>query len=211
MKKPRALFLGGVTLLVIGVGIWVGWTAPFFGSSAAPEAAGIVFDDPQKIDTVQLIDHKGKDFDVDRLQNRWSLIYFGFTNCPDLCPLALTHFAKLDEELGIEPTPPIQYIFVSVDPDRDTPDRLGAYVEFFLPELIGVTGNSVDLNNFASQLAVGFKAHSDEGENYPVDHSNAILLVNPAAEFQAVFTAPHTAKRLAADFRAIQKWYLDSG
>ena len=203
--------LVGVAVLVIGVGIWVGWTTPFFGSSAAPEAAGIVFDDPQKIDTVQLVDHAGEEFDVGRLQNRWSLIYFGFTNCPDLCPLTLTQFAKLDEELGIEPTPPIQYIFVSVDPDRDTPDRLGAYVEFFLPELIGVTGNSADLEKFARQLAVGFKAHSDQGENYPVDHSNAILLVNPAAEFQAVLTAPHTTERLAADFRAIQKWYLNSG
>ena len=211
MKKPRALLLVGVAVFVIGVGIWVGWTIPFFGSSAPPEAAGIVFDDPQKIDTVQLVDHAGEEFDVERLQNRWSLIYFGFTNCPDLCPLTLTQFAKLDEELGIEPTPPIQYIFVSVDPDRDTPDRLGAYVEFFLPELIGVTGNSADLEKFASQLAVGFKAHSDEGENYPVDHSNAILLVNPAAEFQAVLTAPHTTERLAADFRAIQKWYLNSG
>ena len=211
MKYPRALLLVGVAVLVIGVGIWVGWTTPFFGSSAAPEAVGIVFDDPQKIDTVQLVDHRGEEFDVERLQNRWSLIYFGFTNCPDLCPLTLTQFAKVDEELGTEPTPPIQYIFVSVDPDRDTPDQLGAYVEFFLPELIGVTGNSVDLENFASQLAVGFKAHSDKGENYPVDHSNAILLVNPAAEFQAVLTAPHTAERLAADFRAIQKWYLNSG
>ena len=211
MKKPPTLLLVGVAVLVIGAGIWVGWTTPFFGSSAAPEAAGIVFDDPQKIDTVQLVDHRGEEFDVERLQNRWSLIYFGFTNCPDLCPLTLTQFAKVDEELGTEPTPPIQYIFVSVDPDRDTPDQLGAYVEFFLPELIGVTGNSVDLENFASQLAVGFKAHSDKGENYPVDHSNAILLVNPAAEFQAVLTAPHTAERLAADFRAIQKWYLNSG
>ena len=165
MKKPRALLLVGVAVFVIGVGIWVGWTTPFFGSSAAPEAAGIVFDDPQKIDTVQLVDHRGEEFDVERLQNRWSLIYFGFTNCPDLCPLTLTQFAKLDEELGIEPTPPIQYIFVSVDPDRDTPDRLGAYVEFFLPELIGVTGNSADLEKFASQLAVGVKTHSDEGEN----------------------------------------------
>ena len=191
MKKPRALLLVGVAVLVIGVGIWVGWPPPIFGNSAAPEAAVIVFDDPQKIDTVQLVDQRGEEFDVERLQNRWSLIYFGFTNCPDLCPLTLTQFAKLDEELGIEPIPPIQYIFVSVDPDRDTPDQLGAYVEFFLPELIGVTGNSVDLENFASQLAVGFKAHSDKGENYPVDHSNAILLVNPAAEFQAVLTAPH--------------------
>ena len=211
MKNLRALLLVGVAVLVIGVGIWVGWTTPFFGSSAAPEAAGIVFDDPQKIDTVQLIDHRGEEFDIERLQNRWSLIYFGFTNCPDLCPLTLTQFAKLDEELGAEPTPPIQYIFVSVDPDRDTPDRIRAYVEFFLPELIGVTGNSADLENLASQLAVGFKAHSDEGENYPVDHSNAILLINPAAEFQAVLTAPHTTERLAADFRAIQKWYLNSG
>ena len=211
MKNLRALLLVGVAVLVIGVGIWVGWTTPFLGSSAAPEAAGIVFDDPQKIVTVQLVDHRGEEFGVERLQNRWSLIYFGFTNCPDLCPLTLTQFAKLDEELGIEPTPPIQYIFISVDPDRDTPDRLGAYVEFFLPELIGVTGKSVDLEKFASQLAVGFKAHSDQGENYPVDHSNAILLVNPAAEFQAVLTAPHTTERLAADFRAIQKWYLNSG
>ena len=152
MKKPRAFLLVGVAVLVIGVGIWVGWTTPFFGSSAAPEAAGIVFDDPQKIDTVQLVDHKGEEFDVERLQNRWSLIYFGFTNCPDLCPLTLTQFAKLDEELGIEPTPPIQYIFVSVDPDRDTPDRLGAYVEFFLPELIGVTGNSADLEKFCESV-----------------------------------------------------------
>jgi cytochrome oxidase Cu insertion factor (SCO1/SenC/PrrC family) len=60
-------------------------------------------------------------------------------------------------------------------------------------------------------LAVGFKVHSDEGENYPVDHSNAILLVNPAAKFQAVFTAPHKADRMAADFRAIEEWYLNSG
>jgi protein SCO1/2 len=211
MKKSRTFFLAGVAVLVIGVGIWIGWASPFFGSSKAPEAAGIVFDDPRQIDAVQLIDHNGKEFNVERLQNRWSLIYFGFSNCPDLCPMALTQFTKLDEELGTEFASPIQYIFVSVDPDRDTPDQLGAYVEYFLPGLIGVTGNNVELSNFANQLAVGFKVHSEEGDNYPVDHSNAILLVNPAAEFQAVFTAPHKADRMAADFRAIEEWYLNSG
>ena len=211
MKKSRGLLLASVAALVLGAGVWVGWMAPFFGSSPAPKANGIVFDEPRPIDGFQLIDHKGRNFDAERLRNHWSLIYFGFTNCPDLCPMALAQFAQLDEELGVEPVPPLQYVFVSVDPDRDAPDRLGPPVGFFLPELIGVTGNKAELDNFASQLAVGFKVHSGAGDNYPVDHSNAILLINPAGEFQAVLTAPHTAEQLAADFRAIHKWYQDSG
>lgn len=200
----------GIAALVLGVGVWVGWTATFLGSSPAPKANGIVFDDPRPIGGFQLTDHKGRVFDAERLRNYWSLIYFGFTHCPDLCPMTLAQFVQLDEEVGLESVPPIQYIFVSVDPDRDSPDQLGPYVEFFSPELTGVTGNEVELNNLASQLAVGFKVHSDAGDNYPVDHSNAILLINPAGEFQAVFTAPHTAEQLAADFRAIHKWHQDS-
>ena len=96
--------LASAAVLVITVGVWIGWAAPFFGNSEAPKANGIVFDDPQQISDFQLVDHKGVNFDISRLQNHWSLIYFGFTSCPDYCPMTLAQFAQVNEELGIAST-----------------------------------------------------------------------------------------------------------
>ena len=97
MKKSQLLLIS-LAALVLGVGVWTGWTVPFFGNSPAPKANGIVFDDPRPIVAFQLTDHKGRVFDAERLRNYWSLIYFGFTHCPDLCPMTLAKFAQLDEQ-----------------------------------------------------------------------------------------------------------------
>ncbi len=209
MYKSQKFILILVAISVTGCGVWVGWTASMFGGSPTPKANGIIFNESRSIDGFQLTDHYGKMFDNERLKNQWSLIYFGYTNCPDFCPMALAQFALLNQELASD-AHSLQYIFVSVDPYRDTLDRLKQYVEFFFPELIGVTGSESQLKKFSTQLAVAFNVANTERKDYPVDHSNTILLVNPNGEFQAVFTAPHKAQRLATDFQAIQDWYSDS-
>ena len=125
----------------------------------------------------KLVDHDDLTFDLERLQGYWSLVYFGYSHCPDLCPMALSQLGQMSKNFQNKGGVSVQYIFVSVDPDRDTVDKLKSYVEFFSPDLLGVTGSTEQLEKLSSQLAIGFEVHPKTDANYLVDHSNTILFV----------------------------------
>ena len=209
MKKIRSNAIVPIAILTLAFGIWVGWKAPIMIGQSIPKANGIVFANAKPIADFELVDHHGVAFDLNRLLGYWSLIYFGYTYCPDLCPMALSQLGQMSKEFQIKRGASLQYIFVSVDPDRDTVNKLESYVKFFSPDMIGLTGSIEQLEKLASPLAVRFRLQSRRDTNYLVDHSNTILLINPTGEFQAIFSAPHTAVRLAADMRAINEWHLD--
>ncbi|UCE88723.1 MAG: SCO family protein, partial [Pseudomonadota bacterium] len=101
-----------------------------------------------------------------------------------------------------------QMVFVSVDPDRDSPDKLKAYATYFNPEFIGVTGKPEQIDRLTGQLGIlyGFE-DPDENENYAVNHSSQVLLVDPQARLRAVFSPPHEVQRVRSDFLAILDFY----
>ena len=140
-------------------------------------------------------------FDNESLTGRWSLVFFGFTRCPDICPLTLQLLADARAQLdtrgsgGVSP----QIVLVSVDPTFDTPDRLAAYAAHFGDDVIGVTADDDSLAAFAQQLGVLYQ-RVDLGEGaYTLDHSGAVLLIDPDGAWRAVFSPPLVRDTLVAD------------
>ena len=173
-------------------------------SSKSPEYS-TVLTKPIKLDEFLLTADDDSVFSNQSLKDKWSLLFFGYTHCPDVCPLTLHQLAQANKELAdkLDSTPDI--IMVSVDPDRDTSEILQKYVRSFGENVSGVTGKNEELDKLTSQLGIFYNANKHEGENYSVNHSAAVILINKNAEFHAVFSAPHSIENFVSDLPLILK------
>jgi len=153
----------------------------------------------------ELADQAGQPFGRDRLRGHWTLIFFGFTNCPDVCPTTLATLADVRRQLADLPAadqPAV--VLVSVDPARDTPEALGRYVAHFDPRFLGVTGPPASLEVLTRDLGVAFSIGTPTADgSYSVDHTAAIFLIDPDAAFAGVFGSPQVADAIARDYRSI--------
>ena len=201
----------GACACALGLGVWIGSQSSWFIDRAAPIANGLVFENPRPISTFRLIDFDQGTFSVDQLKDRWAFIYFGYSACGQVCTETLTELKRLILALSsLDNALPIQVVFVTVDPGRDSTSRLKTYLREFDSTFIGITGDINTLAFFAAELAAPFTLGPDSGESYALDHSNSIMLINPSAALQAVLAPPHDAQRLQADFGAIVRWWQTS-
>lgn len=153
---------------------------------------------------IEFIDHEGKIFGPDRLQGHWSLLFFGFTSCPDVCPATLSILAQAEKMLADLPAARRpQVILVSVDPQRDTPAQLSAYVKFFSPTFTGITAAQEVVHDFARRLGVPVAITPLEDGSYTVDHGAAIFVIDPNGTLRALSSTPHSAQLIADDYRRI--------
>lgn len=164
--------------------------------------------EPRVIAEFELLDHDGRPFTLQRLHGHWSLLFFGFTNCPDVCPSALYDLNRVSEQLPRPPggaEPPHQVVFISVDPERDTPEVLARYVAHFNPEFTGVSGSHEQLAALSAQLGIGYQVeeHPPGAERYGVVHSSSVVLTDPAGHLRGAFTAPLDAAAMARDLAAL--------
>lgn len=153
-----------------------------------------------------LTDQQGERFDNQRLQGKWTLLSFGYTHCPDVCPTTLAILAQVDQRLNqAAATLPHQIGFVSVDPARDTPERLAEYVAYFDPGFLGVTGSDAALRSFTRPLGILYeKVETKESAmDYVMDHSASVVLLDPQGRYRALFSPPHDAEIMAQDILAI--------
>ena len=153
-----------------------------------------------------LIDHNGSTFTRESLKGSWSLLFFGFTHCPDVCPATMQSLAVAREKLAAQgraaATLP-RIILISVDPERDDAEVLKSYVSYFGQDIIGLTGDLSELQKLTKRLGIFFaKSPGDDG-GYNVDHSAAVLVINPFAEFHALFSAPQSVEKLLHDLPLI--------
>lgn len=158
----------------------------------------------------QLVDHRGERFDNQRFDGHWTWVFFGYTHCPDACPTALAVLNAAAEDLQKKaPALPLQVLMVSVDPARDTPERLAAYVPYFNPNFIGATGSAEELATLTRDLGIVYVINKPApgSSGYLVDHSTAILLINPKGQLQAIFGQPHTPQSMIDDLLKIQGHY----
>ena len=171
--------------------------------------AGTYLNPAKELQAIALIDHNNNAFTNAQLQGKWSFIFFGYTNCPDICPTTLGDLNRVANMLDKFNTNPfeVQYLFISVDPERDTPERLKEYVKYFNPGFIGVTGTKTALDDFTRQLSTAyfFEKKDATDTSYIVNHSSAILLLNPQGSLQALFSVPHDARNIAQDFLTLVK------
>lgn len=169
--------IGGLTLLINSGNSSDNQTPPTLDT-------GYVFPAPKPLPPFKLTDQHGQTFDNQRLIGKWSLIFLGYTSCPDICPTTMSKLAAAYPELNQENS--LQVIFLSVDPARDTPTRLAQYAAFFNPEFLAITGEHSELYSLTRSLGMVYTMVGD-GPDYQVDHSASIVVISPKGERYAVF------------------------
>lgn len=204
-RNPTFLIAAAVGIVAIAGGMLLARSLMEVGSGAQPAVVkATVLTPARPLPEIALIDQAGAEFDGSRLKNRWSLLFFGFTRCPDVCPTTLGMLAQVAKSLAdLPPGERPQIVLVSVDPQRDTPQQLAAYVRFFDPSFTGVTGTQHAIDSFTRALGVPVAISKTGNGDYTVDHSAAIFLIDPQGALRALFSTPHESAVIAADYRRI--------
>ena len=209
-----SIMMTAVALAAMLAGVWLADIYRERDSRAVllPNQVITLFPDPKPLTAFALTDHKNRVFDLASLKGKWSFLFFGFTHCPDVCPMTLAVLARARDSIakhtaGAED---IQFVFISVDPNRDTVSKLGQYVDYFDTTFLGVTGDNAQIGSLAGQLGAAYQVEIKPGlENYPVYHSAAVFLLDPRARYHAVFTPPHDAEAISKRFKVVRE--LEAG
>jgi protein SCO1 len=174
------------------------WVARQVDSSAPQLASGTWFPAARQVGAFSLTSHTGAAFGAADLAGHPTLVFFGFTHCPDVCPTTLVKLAAVKRTGAL---PDLRVLFVSVDPGRDTPAVLAAYVHAFDPDFIGATAAPAEIARIAQKFGVAVARVDLPGGDYTMDHSAAVFLLDRRGEIVAVFTPPFEVAPLAADLR----------
>lgn len=163
----------------------------------------IVLDQPRIFSDFELIDHRGETFNIARMQDVWTIVFFGFTHCPDICPTTLAVLNDMYSKMKDSEKEQLQIVMISLDSERDTVEKLAEYVPYFNEEFIGVTGNKHLIHRLTAEINIAYNKVSLEGEDYTVDHSTQLVLINPKGHYHGFFRAPHSETMLRSTWRSI--------
>jgi len=193
MRLPRfalpAALLGG--LAILGAGVLIGLEHRDRPRGAAGTLLASAIGGP-----FRLVDQNGKTVTDADLKGKWSLIYFGYTHCPDACPTALNDIAIALDELGPKRAA-VRPVFITVDPERDTPEVLKAYVTAFDAPILALTGTPEEVAQAAKGYRVYYAKHPEAGGDYSMDHSSVIYVMDPQGRFTASFTQENSPEEIA--------------
>lgn len=198
----RPLLIGVVAIVAFAVGVSLarGCRGP---ASDAPEHA-TEFAEPRALPSLALIDQDGQPLDAGFFRRGWTLVFFGFTRCPDVCPTTLATLARTQGALAdLPPSARPRVLLISVDPEHDDPPRLAAYVRFFDPAFLAATGDPAAIAGVAAGFGVPYAKVALGADAYTVDHGAGVFFVAPDG-IVAYSSAPHDAEVLARDFRRIR-------
>jgi len=203
MPKSRAPLLAGIAIVAILGGAM---SAQFMHRTDLPDiklSNGTLLP-PRAIPEFQLLDASDQTITRAQLMGHWSLLFFGYTSCPDVCPTTLTTLAQVQKQLAdLHNEKRLQMVFISVDPKRDTPVQVGQYVKFFSPDFVGLTGATKNIEQFTQAMGVPVVIHDSGNGAYTVDHAATLFLLDAQARLVAVFSPPHNVATLANDLRTV--------
>lgn len=199
-------FLAFVIFAVLAVGLGIGFNLWHSAKTriVPPPIMATNIDQPQLIPEFHLVNGLGKPFTHSNLKGHFSLLFFGFTHCQSICPLTMTLLTQLYKDLKAEKILLPQVIFITLDPRRDTPKVVDTYVKAFNPHFIGVSGPSAGIQLLSKQMGVVYiqaqqsKASED---NYQIDHSSTLYLINPEGKLIAIFSPPHDEASIKQDYK----------
>jgi protein SCO1/2 len=175
------IFLGFIAIAAVVIGMF---SYQSITKLPLPEHA-LYYQQSREIKPFELIDQNGLPFTKDRFNNKWSLVFFGYTSCPDVCPTTLQNLSFIYDDLKAI-TDKSQVLLVSVDPQRDSEEKLAQYIAYFNAEFIALRAGHEVLFPFARNMGLMY-AINGEGDNYLVDHSASLVLVNPVGKIAAIF------------------------
>jgi len=168
------------------------------------ENGAVLLQTPRKFSEFELTDHRGQPFGSAELVGKWSLLFFGFTHCPDICPTTMAAAAKMYEGLESEEREQLQIVLVSLDPERDTAEKLSQYVPYFNSDFVGATGNQYVLMKLAAELNVAFSKVELENGDYTIDHGANMDLINPYGHYHGFFKPPFEEKNMRLAWQSIR-------
>lgn len=166
-----------------------------------------VLDPALAVQPLSLVDHRGQPFTQDLLRGHWTLAFFGFTSCTDICAPTMATLAKMYRELKPAEQADLQVLLISVDPARDTPQVLAGYLAGFQPEFQGVTGEPARLRKLALEWQSGFEPAAAGAADYQVEHSGNLVLINPQGELHAFLRPPFEHGALRVIWRSLRATY----
>ncbi|MEM8683877.1 MAG: SCO family protein [Pseudomonadota bacterium] len=197
-----------VLLLTLGFVALAGGVVFYLGQRPQTPtiATATLYPAPQPVADFDLVDADGNAVGREFFEGQWDMVFFGFTHCPDICPVTLQILSAARRQIDageLKPLPRI--VLVSVDPDRDSPEKLKQYIGYFGEGVAGLTGSPQNLRALTTDLGVFYqKAETDEDTGfYNVDHSSVVLLIDPDAQVRGLYTAPQRAELIAADYEGV--------
>ncbi|HAW93011.1 MULTISPECIES: SCO family protein [unclassified Arsukibacterium] len=182
MFRNLIVLMLSAAALVAGVMLYLLWQ-----HQPLPQQA-LIYPQPRNLSEFSLINQENQRRGREDLLGKWTLAFVGYTYCPDICPLTLAKLAGVHAELAAELEQPLQIWFISVDPQRDTPGQLKQYVDYFKqPALSGLTAGHDQLFPFVRELGLMYAMSSTTAQDYLVDHSASVVLINPQGQVAAMF------------------------
>jgi protein SCO1/2 len=200
--RVSATYLILIAAVAAAVGLWLGSRA--FAPSAPRLAAAVMYPVPRELPDFRLQRADGNALTKSDWNGRWTVAFFGYTNCPDVCPTTLATFKQVFAKLKADGiADKVRFDFISVDPGRDTPELLTKYVGYFDKDFVAATGSDEELTKLTHALGLIYSREPTGNGDYAVDHSASAVLIDPAGREVGLFRPPFDAKAIAADLETL--------
>lgn len=203
------------TSLIVGLILVIGLAGlyQFWQKQPLPKAEeALILPEPRVLAPFSLTDTHDKTFTERDLRGEWNIFFFGYTHCPDICPATLRLMQQAWDILDKQKkTESLRFIFVTVDPARDTPAQLNKYISYFNPQFVGLTGSEQQITKLGEQFGI-FYIKATEGRaanDYLIEHTGAVMFVDPEGRYFANLSPPFTAEVLANDIIVAQQHYKE--
>ena len=191
-----------IAALAAALGLWLG--ARLLGAPAAPKFENaVLYPVPRALPDFHLIRSNGQALTLADWQGHWTVAFFGYTNCPDVCPTTLATFKQVWKQLDAATIAKVRFDFVSVDPGRDTPELLARYVGYFNRDFVAATGSDEQLTRLTGALGFVYSHEQAAHGNYTVDHSASAVIIDPRGRQIGLFRPPFEAAKIAADLTTL--------
>jgi len=195
-----------LAMLATSAGFYISLKKSQQSTQANPGIEGLFWPNPKQMNAFSMLDQNGESFGLTQLRGKWSFIFFGYTQCPDVCPITMAVMADVYKQLALEDNN-VQVIFTSVDPDRDTTEILFSYVSYFNEHFIGLGGSTDMVDSLTKQIGIAYYLNKeDNADNYLVDHSASIFLFDPKARMVGKLSPPHQKDIIINQFKSIQQF-----
>jgi protein SCO1 len=192
-----------IAALAAGIGLWLG--NRYLGVAAQPRLdSALLYPQPRALPDFTLHQANGKPLTLADWRGRWNIVYFGYTTCPDVCPTTLAMLKSAWSELGKRNLQSkVRIDFISVDPERDTPEVLGKYVAFFSPDFIAASGSDDELTKLSRALGLVYTRTKKADGSVEVDHSGSAVIVDPQGRVAGIFRPPGVANDIVSDMTTL--------
>ncbi len=202
-SRPNLTVLILLAAVVAAFGLWLG--TRYASAPAQPKlASALLYPEARAVPDFGLTQANGKPLTLADWRGHWNFVYFGYTTCPDVCPTTLAELKSVWAELGKRGVQDkLRIDFISVDPERDTPDALNRYVSFFSPDFIAATGTDAELTKLTRSLGLIYSRTKKDDGSIEVDHSGTIVIVDPQGKLVGLFRPPFAVKDLVDDMATL--------